>query len=76
MKDKLNKDQVKETSSKSKKAHSKKEKNKKNILNGCLCSVYNNTIVSIADTNGNVSLGHPLVKGLRALENQLLMLLK
>ena len=58
MKDKVeNKDQVKETSSKSKKSsYSKKKKNKKNILNGIayVQSTFNNTIVSIADTNGNV----------------------
>ena len=34
----------------------KKEKNKKNILNGIayVQSTFNNTIISIADTNGNV----------------------
>ena len=52
-----NKEQIKENSSKSKKSsYSKKKKNKKNILNGIayVQSTFNNTIVSIADTNGNV----------------------
>ncbi len=52
-----NKDQIKETSKKSKKSsYSKKKKSKKNILNGIayVQSTFNNTIVSIADTNGNV----------------------
>ena len=52
-----NKDQVKESSTKSKKSsYSKKKKNKKNILNGIayVQSTFNNTIVSIADNNGNV----------------------
>ena len=52
-----NKDQLKETSQKSKKSsYSKKKKNKKNILNGIayVQSTFNNTIVSIADTDGNV----------------------
>ena len=52
-----NKDQVKENQSKSKKStYSKKKKNKKNILNGIayVQSTFNNTIVSIADTSGNV----------------------
>ena len=51
------KDQVKESQSKSKKStYSKKKKNKKNILNGIayVQSTFNNTIVSIADINGNV----------------------
>ena len=50
-------DQIKENTSKSKKSsYSKKKKNKKNILNGIayVQSTFNNTIVSIADTNGNV----------------------
>ena len=44
----------KETSSK--KTYTKKKKVKKNILNGIayVQSTFNNTIVSIADTNGNV----------------------
>ena len=52
-----NKDQVKDNQSKSKKStYSKKKKNKKNILNGIayVQSTFNNTIVSIADTSGNV----------------------
>ena len=52
-----NKEQVKNSSQKSKKStYSKKKKNKKNILNGIayVQSTFNNTIVSIADTNGNV----------------------
>ena len=51
------KDQIKESSTKSKKSsYSKKKKNKKNILNGIayVQSTFNNTIVSIADTSGNV----------------------
>ena len=57
-KDKIeNKDQTQENTTKSKKSsYSKKKKNKKNILNGIayVQSTFNNTIVSIADTNGNV----------------------
>ena len=52
-----NKSASKESSSKSKKSsYSKKKKGKKNILNGIayVQSTFNNTIVSIADTNGNV----------------------
>ncbi len=52
-----NKDQIKDSSPKSKKSsYSKKKKNKKNILNGIayVQSTFNNTIVTIADTNGNV----------------------
>ena len=52
------KEQVKEKSiSKAKKSsYSKKKKIKKNILNGIayVQSTFNNTIISIADTNGNV----------------------
>ena len=51
------KDQSKESSAKLKKSsYSKKKKNKKNILNGIayVQSTFNNTIVTIADTNGNV----------------------
>ena len=54
---KENKDQEKNSSSIPKKSsYSKKKKNKKNILNGIayVQSTFNNTIVSIADTNGNV----------------------
>ena len=52
-----NKDQSQEKVTKSKKSsYSKKKKGKKNILNGIayVQSTFNNTIVSIADTNGNV----------------------
>ena len=51
------KNQDKEASSKTKKSsYSKKKKSKKNIINGIayVQSTFNNTIVSIADTNGNV----------------------
>ena len=50
-----NKEQKSEVKSK-KSSYSKKKKNKKNILNGIayVQSTFNNTIVSIADTNGNV----------------------
>jgi len=51
------KDQNKEASTKAKKSSIlKKKKNKKNIINGIayVQSTFNNTIVSIADTNGNV----------------------
>ena len=52
-----NNEQSKESKSKTKKSsYSKKKKNKKNILNGIayVQSTFNNTIVSIADMNGNV----------------------
>ena len=52
-----NKSATKDSSSKTKKSsYSKKKKGKKNILNGIayVQSTFNNTIVSIADTNGNV----------------------
>ena len=53
-----NKDQKVEKSSKKsvKSTYSKKKKVKKNILNGIayVQSTFNNTIISIADTNGNV----------------------
>ena len=52
-----NKDKSKEIASKSKKSsYSKKKKTKKNILNGIayVQSTFNNTIVTIADTSGNV----------------------
>ena len=52
-----NKEQLKDNTSKTKKStYSKKKKNKKNILNGIayVQSTFNNTIVTIADTNGNV----------------------
>ena len=52
-----NKDQVKEKKTKSKKStYSKKKKTKKVVPNGIayVQSTFNNTIVSIADTEGNV----------------------
>ena len=53
-----NKDQKLDKSSKKvvKSSYSKKKKTKKNILNGIayVQSTFNNTIISIADTNGNV----------------------
>ena len=52
-----NKDQIKDNQTKSKKStYSKKKKTKKNITNGIayVQSTFNNTIVSIADTEGNV----------------------
>ena len=52
-----NKEQVKEKKIKSKKStYSKKKKTKKVVLNGIayVQSTFNNTIVSIADTEGNV----------------------
>ena len=57
-----------------KSSYSKKKKTKKNILNGIayVQSTFNNTIISIADTNGNVFRGHQLDKKVsRVLENQL-----
>ena len=52
-----NKDELKSKTSKQKvSSYSKKKKGKKNILNGIayVQSTFNNTIVSIADTSGNV----------------------
>jgi|TARA_B100000131_G_scaffold303469_1_gene327545 small subunit ribosomal protein S11 len=52
-----NKDQIKDKQSKIKKStYSKKKKVKKNITNGIayVQSTFNNTIVSIADINGNI----------------------
>ena len=53
-----NKEQKSEKSTKSikKSSYSKKKKTKKEILNGIafVQSTFNNTIISIADTNGNV----------------------
>ena len=52
-----NNDQTVEKSKSTKKStYSKKKKTKKNILNGIayVQSTFNNTIVSIADTNGNI----------------------
>ena len=50
------KDQVEKVKTIKKSSYSKKNKAKKNILNGIayVQSTFNNTIVSIADTNGNV----------------------
>ena len=50
-----NKEQKKESKTK-KSSYSKKKKGKKNILNGIayVQSTFNNTILSIAETNGNV----------------------
>jgi small subunit ribosomal protein S11 len=59
-----------------KSSYSKKKKIKKNILNGIayVQSTFNNTIISIADTNGNVvSWASAGQKVLKVLENQLLM---
>ena len=57
-KEKINKDEQKNTNKKviKKSSYSKKKKIKKSILNGIayVQSTFNNTIVSIADTNGNV----------------------
>ncbi|MFL2887302.1 MAG: 30S ribosomal protein S11 [Candidatus Pelagibacter sp.] len=52
-----NKDQIKDNKTKVKKSsYSKKKKTKKNITNGIayVQSTFNNTIVSIADTEGNI----------------------
>ena len=48
--------ETKDTKSVKKSSYSKKKKTKKNILNGTayVLSTFNNTIISIADTNGNV----------------------
>ena len=50
------KDNVKSEKKVLKSSYSKKKKTKKNILNGIayVQSTFNNTIISIADTNGNV----------------------
>ena len=47
---------IKETKVSKKSSYSKKKKTKKSILNGkaFVLSTFNNTIISIADTNGNV----------------------
>ena len=49
-------DENKEIKPSKKSSYSKKKKSKKNILNGTayVLSTFNNTIISIADTNGNV----------------------
>ena len=53
---KESKDPVKVNTKPKKSSYSKKKKVKKNILNGIayVQSTFNNTIISIADTNGNV----------------------
>ena len=76
-----NKDQKVEKSTKkiNKSSYSKKKKIKKNILNGIayVQSTFNNTIISIADTNGNViSWASAGQKDLKVQENQLLTLHK
>jgi len=50
------KDQVEKVKTVKKSSYSKKKKTKKNILNGIayVQSTFNNTIVSIADNNGNI----------------------
>ena len=50
------KDQVEKVKTIKKSSYSKKKKTKKNILNGIayVQSTFNNTIVSIADNNGNI----------------------
>ena len=57
-KEKINKNEQKNDSEKvvKKSSYSKKKKVKKNVLNGIayVQSTFNNTIISIADTNGNV----------------------
>ena len=54
--DKKEQDKEKTTSSVKKSSYSQKKKIKKHILNGIayVQSTFNNTIISIADTNGNV----------------------
>ena len=54
--EKIQATESKEVKSVKKSSYSKKKKVKKNILNGTafVFSTFNNTIISIADTNGNV----------------------
>ncbi len=54
--DKQEKIDSKEKNTSKKSGYSKKKKSKKNILNGTayVLSTFNNTIISIADTSGNV----------------------
>ena len=54
--EKIQATESKEVKSVKKSSYSKKKKVKKNILNGTafVLSTFNNTIISIADTNGNV----------------------
>ncbi len=55
-KEKKTEDQEKSVKTLKKSSYSKKKKVKKNILNGFayVQSTFNNTIISIADTSGNV----------------------
>tara|TARA_B100000029_G_C17092306_1_gene784706 strand:- start:133 stop:579 length:447 start_codon:yes stop_codon:yes gene_type:complete len=55
-KEETNKSQEKSLKTIKKSSYSKKKKSRKNVLNGIayVQSTFNNTIVSIADTNGNV----------------------
>ena len=77
---KIDKDQKEEKSKVVKKSsYSKKKKIKKNILNGIayVQSTFNNTIITIADTSGNViSWSSSVKKDLKALGNLHLMPLK
>ena len=54
--EKIQATESKEVKSVKKSSYSKKKKVKKNILNGTafVLSTFNNTIISISDTNGNV----------------------
>ncbi len=54
--EKKNVQETKDTKVIKKSSYSKKKKTKKNIINGTafVLSTFNNTIISIADTNGNV----------------------
>ena len=54
--DNKEKAESKDSKNSKKSGYSKKKKTKKNILNGTayVLSTFNNTIISIADTNGNV----------------------
>ena len=54
--EKIQATETKDVKSVKKSSYSKKKKVKKNILNGTafVLSTFNNTIISIADTNGNV----------------------
>ena len=75
---KIDKDQKEEKIKTVKKSsYSKKKKTKKNILNGIayVQSTFNNTIVTIADTSGNV-ISWSSSKALKVLGNLHLMLLK
>ena len=74
-----NKNEIKDKKIAKKSSYSKKKKVKKNITNGIayVQSTFNNTIVSIADSEGNViSWSSAGQKDLKDQENQHLMLLK